>query len=46
MLCVRYALMKKSVPPSEKQQVEDKVAIFTVLMTTWAFNHKSLILLV
>ena len=34
--------MKKSVASSAKQQRE--ITVFTVLITTWAFNRKSLIL--
>ena len=42
VLHVRHALMNKSVPSSAKQQRE--ITSFTVLMTTWAQNRKSLIL--
>ena len=42
MLHVWHAIMNKSVPSSAKQQRE--IRMFTVLMTTWAYNCTALIL--
>ena len=42
MLHVWHAIMNKFVPSSAKQQPE--ITMFTVLMTTWAYNCTALIL--
>ena len=42
VLHVWHAIMNKSVPSSAKQQRE--ITMFTVLMTTWAYNCTALIL--
>ena len=42
MLHVRHALMDKSVPFSTKQQ--RKITSFTILINTWGYNRKSLVL--
>ena len=42
VLHVRHAVMNKSVSSSAKQQRE--FTTFTVLMSTWAYNRKSLVL--
>ena len=44
MLHVRHALMDKSVPFSTKQQRE--ITSFTILIKTWGYNRKSLVLCV